>query len=212
MTTQLSLYNNALALLGERSLASLSESREARRRLDAAWSRPAIDDCLSKGQWKFAMRTLEIACDPNFTTQFGYQYAFTRPADLIRVTSLCSDEYFNSPLLRYQTEGAYWFADVEPIYVRYVSNDASYGGDLSLWPQNFCRYVEAYLADAIVEATVADKSMWQKVRALMKDNLTNALSTDAMEDPTAFPPSGAWVSARRGRSSRDRGKRSSLIG
>jgi hypothetical protein len=212
MPTQLTLYNNALMLLGERSLASLSEAREVRRRLDTVWARPAIDDCLQRGQWKFAIRSVEAEPTPSVDPSFGYQYAFDRPADLVRTTAVCSDEYFTQPLLEYQSEGAYWFADVSPLYLRYVSNGNSYGGNLSLWPPNFTRFVEAYLAESIVEAVTADKEIWQKVRAVMRECLTLAQSTDAMEGPTQMPPEGSWVSARRGNTLRDRGRRGQLIG
>jgi hypothetical protein len=212
MTSQLTLYNNALLLIGERSLASLSEAREVRRRLDAVWARPAIDDCLQRGQWNFAMRSVEINHSPSVTPSFGYMYAFDRPTDIIRTAELCGDEYFKVPLLAYQTEGAYYYSDTDPIYVRYVSNDSSYGADLSLWPQNFCRFFEAYLAESIVESVTQDASQWQKIRAILKDSLTQAKSTDSMEGPTEFPPTGSWVRARQGKGRGDRGRRNQLIG
>lgn len=203
MTTKLGLYNGALRLCKERKLASLSENREPRRLLDEAYgdgsTTGAVKACLQMGQWTFAMRTIKLDYSPSVEPDFGYRKAFDQPVDMVRVSAVCSDEYFKYPLLEYADERAFWFADLDTIYVRYVSNDASYGADLSLWPESFVKLVEAYLAQEIVgNLTGADS---QNVARVYKDSKTNALSQDAMNKPTAFTPSGSWSSARRGGSS-----------
>lgn len=212
MTTQLTLYNGALLILGERSLASLAESRESRRLLDTVWARPAVKDVLEMGLWNFATRSVEVEYSPSVSPSFGYSHVFDRPTDIVRTVALCSDEEFRIPITQYMTEGPYWFANTTPIYVRYVSDDASYGNDLAAWPGNFTRLVEAYLADSIVIRLTNDKSEWQRVRAVMQKALQDAKNTDAMEQPTMFPPPGLWVRSRRGNGGSDRGNRGSLIG
>jgi hypothetical protein len=212
MATQLTLYNNALLLLGERPLASLTENREARRLLDTVWARPVVRECLERGQWRFAMRTVELSYSPSVEPPFGYTYAFDKPEDLIRTTAVCQDEYLRVPLLEYQVEGIYWYANLDTIYVRYVSDDTSFGGDLSSWPANFTRFVEATMADAICERITQNKEDWKAVRFKLKDALTIAKSTDAMEEATQFLPAGSWTRARRGDERGDRGNKSRLIG
>src|SRR5574343_760692 len=128
MATKISLYNNALLLLGERTLASLTESREVRRLLDKVWARPVVRECLEAGLWRFAMRTVELTYSPSVEPPFGYRYAFDRPSDLVRTAAVCQDEYLREPLLQYQIEGEYWYAELDTIYVRYVSDDDAYGG------------------------------------------------------------------------------------
>jgi hypothetical protein len=212
MTSKIVVFNGALRMCGERKLASLTENREPRRLLDDEWADGAVDYCLGAGQWKFAKRTVEIASSVGNTPAFGYANAFEIPTDLIRTTALCSDERLDTPLLAYSTEQNFWFADVDPIYVSYVSNGASYGGDLSTWPPEFVLFVEAYLAGKIVTRLTQDKEQRKMTLSLEKKYLSEARSSDAMEGPTAFPPQGSWVSARLGRSGRSRGSRSQLIG
>lgn len=214
MTSKLSLYNGALLECGERALASLSENIEARRLLDRAWDGGAVDYCLGQGQWRFARRTVEIASNVGVTPDFGYQKAFDVPVDFIRTVALCSDEYMNVPLLQYTQEQSYFFADIDPIYLTYVSNDASYGGDYTLWPQDFVDYVQKYLATKIIKKMNQSDEDRKNLFSLMRKALTDAKSSDAMEGPTTFPPPGRWVQSRLGRSSgrRDRGSRSSLTG
>ena len=211
MTTQLSIYNGALRMCGERKLASLTENQQSRHLLDDEWADGAVDYCLGQGQWKFATRTIELAASTSIEPDFGYQKAFPIPDDFIRTVALCSDPYLKVPLLQYTQEQAYWFADIDPLYVSYVSNDASYGADMSLWPQEFVLYLQAYLASKIVETLTQDSNKWEKVFKLARRYLIDAKSSNAMEGPTVFPPTGAWASARRGRIV-NRGSRNRLIG
>jgi hypothetical protein len=198
-------------MCGDRKLASLTENQQARHLLDDEWADGAVNYCLGQGQWRFATRTVEMAASPSVEPDFGYQNAFPIPDDFIRTVALCSDSYFKVPLLAYVQEQSYWFADIDPLYLSYVSNDASYGGDMSLWPNEFVLYLQAYLASKIVETLTQDKSQWEKLFKLARRYLIDARSSNAMEGPTVFPPSGSWSSARRGRAI-NRGSRNRLIG
>jgi len=207
MTTRLNLYNDALLECGERDLASLSENRESRRLLDRVWDSGAVRFCLSRGQWKFAKRTVMLAPETGFESSFGYANAYTIPDDFVRTIGVWSDEYLTVPLLQYTTEGGKWLTDVSPIYVAYVSDDAAYGGDLSNWPEDFATAVSLYLASKIIlkltQSVEGEKFKMAKCERAFRD----AAGSDAMESPTLFPPSGSWVSARAGGIMRDRGPR-----
>lgn len=198
MATQLGIWNGALRLLGERKLASLTENREPRRLLDAVWSGGAVDYCLALGQWTFAMRTVMVDYSPSITPPFGYRYGFTQPDDMVKVAAVCSDEYFTQPLLRYADERRHWYADLQTIYVKYVSNHAQYGGDLALWPEAFSKVVEAYLAKEICENLTQSESKLERVERDFERTLTSARSLDAMNKPTQFMPVGSWEAARYG--------------
>ena len=212
MATQLSLYNEALRLCGERKLASLTENREPRRLLDSVWDANAVNYCLEQGQWKFAIRTAKLEYNPSMEPSFGYQYGFDKPTDLVRLTALCSDEYFNVPLTQYSEEAGYWFSDLDEIYIQYVSNDASYGSDYSLYPETYMRYVASYLAAEIIDRLTQNNALWDKVYGLMKKRLSDARSKDALAGPTKFLPAGSWINSRRGNARTDRGNRNNLIG
>lgn len=208
MTTKLGLYNAALRMIGERQLVSLTESREPRRQLDTAWDDGAVDACLEAGLWNFAMRTVMLDYSPSIEPDFGYRRAFDKPTDFVRVASVCQDEFFKQPLLQYTDEVGFWFADLDTIFVQYVSNDASYGNDLSLWPETFKEFVQAHLASKIVMSLTQDKAKTAEVRDERKRLLKEALNKDAQANPTQFMPQGTWVSSRRsGSLRRDGGSR-----
>lgn len=46
MASKLTVYNGALLVLGERKLASLSESTPSRRKLDTVWDDDGVKHCL----------------------------------------------------------------------------------------------------------------------------------------------------------------------
>ena len=203
-TTQLSLYNGALRLLSERRLASISEAREPRRLLDDAWgdgsTSGAVKHCLQLAQWTFATRTVMIDSSPSVEPSFGYSYAFDQPTDMVKLSAICQDEYFKVPLTNYEDERRYWYAGIDPIYVRYVSNHTDYGADLSLWPESFVKVVEAYLALEICGNLTQDKSKRKDVADAFKEALAGAKSIDGANTPTRFMPTGRWEAARRGKS------------
>jgi len=212
MASKLTVYNGALREIGERKLSSLTENREPRRVLDSVWDNDFIKQCLSEGLWNFAMRTVELTYSPSLTPDFGYTRAFDKPTDWIRTASVSGDERFATPLLAYNDEAGYWFADIDTIYVRYVSNDDSYGADLSLWAPKFTLFVETELAARSAKRITGSDSEAAAIRKRADAVLKKARSVDAMNEPTKFAPQGSWASARGGRSRGDRGNRGSLIG
>jgi len=206
MTTRLGLYNDALLLCGERFLASLTEEREPRRLLDHVWNNGWVKACLERGQWWHAMRTVRIDYDPSITYDFGYQRAFTKPPDWVMTSAVCSDEYFNTPLVQYADERANWYADIDPIFVKYVSSDAAFGGDLSQWPESFTAYAAAYGADRIINKLAGDRAdQVLKLRGadgksgILASSLHTAKGMAAMTQPTIKMAEGSWTRARRGR-------------
>src|SRR3990172_7607076 len=150
MADRLSLYNAALTFCGERVLASLTESREPRRLLDQVWDDGGVNLCLEAGQWRFAMRAVSLDYDPDITPAFGLIRAFAKPTDWRATSAVCSDEYMNTPLLQYVDEAGYWYADLDTIYVRYVSSDAAFGNNFSLWPTRFFDFAACHFATKIV--------------------------------------------------------------
>lgn len=213
MATRLGIYNGALRECQDRKLSSLSEDREPRHVLDDIWNDGLVDFVLRMKQWRFARRTVSITADSSIDPSFGYANAFAFPSDLVRTIAVCHDEYLRSPLLEYQVENQYWYADIDPLYVGYISNHADYGGDLTTWPPDFTLYVETHMASLAVGRLTGAKADRNDLLKLADIRLKIAASRDAMESPTQFSPRGSWASSRMGRRSNyDRGYRSRLTG
>lgn len=193
MTDKLSLYNGALRLLKERPLALLSENREPRRMLDSAWDEGGVTACLEAGQWKFAKRSAQIDYDPSLEPDWGMQRAFTKPEDHVRTIGVWSDENMRCPFEDYRDEGAIWYGTIDTMYVSYVSSSVDYGMDFALWPMSFVKFVQAHLASEVAGPLTEKGQDMLKVRRFY---LNEALSKDAMADPTRELPVGSWVRSR----------------
>ena len=199
-TTQLKLYNAALGLCGETTLASLAEEREARYALDEIWNNDAIQTCLEAGQWNFGVRSTQLDYSPSISPNpvGGYQYAFEIPSDWVRWTSICLDPHFEVAFVQYQTDNGFLFADEGTLYVRYVSNDNLFGNDMSLWPKTFCRFVEAYLALYFAAATNKPPQMQAKLQGWYELKLRDAGAKDAQQEPEKSRQPGMWARSRVG--------------
>lgn len=214
-TGQLGLYNIALRAVKERTLTSLTEDGEPRRELDAVWStgNGALRYLLEQGLWNFAVRTQQVDHSTSATPVFGRTYAFERPSDMVRLLEISGDEFFSFPLMEYETETGYFFADITPLYWRYISDDDDYGGDFSRWPETFTLWAGHWLATQIAPRLTSDVDLMALEKRAQR-LLVDARSKDALDEPTRFPPNGSWARARWGfysRGNRDR-KGGTLIG
>lgn len=214
MATQLSIYNEALTQhLKERKLASLNEGREPRRVLDDIWDSGARKFCLEQGDWRFAQRVVKLTYDPEIAPPFGLNRVFAKPADLVRVSAFCIDERLDIPLLTYQEDANNWYAELDEIYVSYVSSDPAYGYDMSRWPESFVRYVAAYMAYMACGRITGNNVDKNDLKNTLKEFRDSARSKDALQGPTKFLPPGSWVTARLGGNHPSgRNSRSSLYG
>jgi hypothetical protein len=196
MATKLSLFNGALRILKDRKLTQAevtNNSREPARLLNGIWDNGGIRACLEAGQWKFATRTVMLDASPSVEPDFGFQYAFDKPTDCVRIVGVWSDEMLRTPHRQYREEAGYWYGSLETMYVSYVSDDEQYGNDFSLWPQSFIKFAEAHFASEVAGPLTEEGMAIIKVRDFYLDE---ANSKDAMSDPSKRLPVGSWVRSR----------------
>ena len=213
MATKLSIYNGALTVIGERKLATLTDNVESRFKLDDVFDNNLIRRVLQMGQWNFASRSVELQASTTITPSFGFQFAFDKPTDFVRTMGVWQDEFKSMPLTAYDDESQWLFAELETIYLMYVSDDTQFGGDLSLWPPNFTEMVEHYMAFKVAPRLAGLQFSSTDLEAKWKRWLSESKAVDAMESPVGVKPQGSWARARQGfRSNHDRGRRNQLIG
>jgi hypothetical protein len=195
--TKLSLYNGALRILGQSRLSALTETGEARRLLDDAWADDVVRDCLAAGQWTFACRTVMLDPSPSESTEFGFTNVYTKPDDWVRTVALCSDEFLQNQIGAIHIDGANWYTEDNPVYLRYVSDGDTYGRDYSLWTGGFTRFVQASLAEEIAMALTHDDKLLAVAQKAAKEAKLVAENEDAMNQPTRRISAGVWANARR---------------
>lgn len=200
MTTRLNLYREALRICGAASISALTGETEGRRLLDEVWDDGGVRRCLEQGLWNFALRTQSLDYDTSVDPNFGYVRAFQKGSDWVRTVGVWQDEYLRAPLTAYQDETDYLYADLDTIYVQFVSDDATVGGDLSSWPGSFADFAAAYFAGKVCHRLTNDKERVDYIlhprTGILDRALKNARSKDAMRDPARALPTGTWVGAR----------------
>jgi hypothetical protein len=195
---QLALYNDSLQMVEERRLASLTENRKPRFELDVVWNGGGVNACLEEADWTFARRSVQILADPNIQPSFGFIHGFKQPPDWLRTSAIASDPYYQAALTQYADEGGYWWSDIDTIYVKYVSNDAAYGGNLALWPEWFKQFAAAHFAEKIVGQITHSEKIQQKVEKLREKHMYAARGKNGMDEPPGFFPRGQLSRARQG--------------
>ena len=138
---QLQLYNEALIILGQRALSSLSEDREARHVLDDIYAAEPSEFCLELVRPAFARDTaaLTSATPPAVPT---YAFKHSVPADYVAFVEIYSDAGLNQPVSRYVREGDEIHTDHANIWLRYITS----GYAITVWDISFAKVVAAYLA------------------------------------------------------------------
>lgn len=191
MADQLSIYNHALLLMKERRLASLTEDREARRVLDEFYTE-IKQFCLEQGMWKFAMRSASLT--QNGAGLYGFTYSFAKPTDIIHLFSASETSDYSDPLVyNFADEADVYYGNVTPLKVRYSSNGASYGGDLTSWPQGFAQYVATELAAWSSYSITGNERIAMMLDRKSKILLANALGLYSLVAPPGQLPFNSWA-------------------
>jgi hypothetical protein len=203
MADRLSIYREAGRLLGDQRIASLSEDNPTRKAFDDAWA-GTVDYLLARGLWNFAIRTVELSQDDDIEPLFGYAYAYSKPTDWVRTASIADEGQFVTDLEKYEDEQGYWYADCDPLYVRYVSDDNDYGYNVGEWRAPFAKAVAARLAFDCGLPITGDKSNRNDMETLADKRLREAKTLDAADERVRYSPAGRLTTSRGGGGRRGR--------
>lgn len=199
MATKLQIYNRALSFIGTQRLhptTGLTEDVASRYELDDKYDQ-ALSYMLEQGLWKFAIRTSEMAQDPDLIPSFGPKYAFSIPSDFVRLANISTDEYFapgSEP--DYVEENGYWYSDNDKIYIKYVSNGSAYGLDLGQFPENYTQALCLWLAYNTVLPISKDRGDRNTIFQQYEAALSTARRLNAVDMPVKGKPPGRWVRSR----------------
>ena len=187
------------------SLPAYDAEMEAtlRRLIDEVYD-DGVEYMLGQGMWNFGSRTVAIEAETDVEPDFGYNYTFEKPSDYIRLIKIADNGTMWPTLMddageAYLEEGDYFHANVTPLYIQYVSDGVTYGRDTSLWPMNFRKAVEAYLALEIApHAPRMSARGLEGLRSHYALMLKDARNKDAVNQASVRPPPGRLVRSRAG--------------
>lgn len=171
---QLSLYNNALMLVGERPLATLTDAIETRYRLDVAYNQDAVDSCLSVVKPNFASARSKLTASSTLTG-FNLAEVCTLPSDYVDIVVAYSDVDFDTPIKRHFINDLTIESDFATVYLWYITNSIS----IADWSSPFADVVTAYLAIQIAPRFAPQKL--EELKAYYDERLKFAIQLDGVK-------------------------------
>lgn len=208
MATKLQIWNKALRSLRKPRLAALTDNVTTRYELSDCWS-TVVAEVAEAGLWNFGIVTASVSTTSGLTAIAGYQYGFSHPAAWVRTIAVSSSALFETEL-DYRDENGAIFANVTPIYLRYVASTKFADDYVTTWPASFAAAVAARLAWELAEVLGESTEMRQAVRDEFEAAMRRAKNLDAMNQPAIRFKEGTWSRAMRG-DHRRRGDRGSLV-
>lgn len=203
MATKLDIYNRALLHLGEGRLETLTDDVEARYVLEAAFPTVALD-ALSRGDFNFAIKRVEVEQSSTTEAIPGYEFAYDHPTDWLRTIAYSAladfrDIFFNESDLDLVDQMGAWHTNLSQLYVEYISTDAVADSFIPNYPPSYVEFVAALLARQICERLTQGTTKIQYLdQVVIKQTLLKAKSNDARNLKQGTLRPGVWSRALRG--------------
>ena len=157
-TTSISICNEALSMIGVKSIISFDENTENARRCASIYdsTRKAL---LRLHPWSFAKKRVQLAPVTTYPA-FGYSNAFPLPKDFIRL--------YDSNQQDYEMEGRHILANTNLINLVYVADQDNEELWDSLFAECMALYLVHKLAKPITGSQAESDSAWQKLQNTLK--------------------------------------------
>ncbi|AOA57570.1 hypothetical protein [Acinetobacter larvae] len=158
IATRISVCNEALNLIGAKSILSFDDQSENARRCAVLYD-STRRTLLRMHPWSCAKKRVQLS--PVVThPSFGYAHAFALPSDFERLVSAGTKEF--------EIENRHILANTNLINLIYVyDNDNEQTWD-SLFRQCMIDYLASKLAKAITGSNAEGDSAWQRVQMMLK--------------------------------------------
>lgn len=206
-TTQTTIANRALQLLGSMPISSLQENSGGARAMNRAYI-PVKEKELRNNFWGFSIRR-QILPASTVVPEFGPTQYFPLPPDFLEMAppdTVSSYTYGLSNAV--PTNTVYSDLKIEqmpnngglaivtsqsgPIYLRYVSNAVTE----SSFDSSFCEAFAVSLAIACCEQITQSNTKLQNLMAMYKDVMGMAKKRNAYESQPVKPPVDSWLIVR----------------
>ncbi len=209
-TTQTSIANRALQILGYQQISSLSENSRGAKAMIRAYDPVRLSE-LRKNYWNFAIKRASLPADA-VGPVFGKTNYFTLPPDFLCLAP--PDEVFGisgggmvagnqvmsgspiitgAPRVDWMIEGFKIATNqVAPLNLRYVSSDVPE----SLYDPCFAEALSAALAVETCEELTQSNTKLQNISNMYDQAIEMGKKRNAFEGRPVQPPTDTWIIAR----------------
>ena len=196
MASKLGLFNAALSRLGPVRLTGLTENRPERIAFDQHYDE-VMQEMLEQGLWFFALRTQEWTYDTDAVDSINGQYVYNIPSDYVRLRKISPDQSLTYEDLTYKREGEVILSDYSTLFVTFVSNNASYGANVGIYPQLFANAFADCLALRANLPITKDRGTSADLERKFARSLMQAKRVDAVDERIKTKQPGTWAQSRR---------------
>jgi len=187
MSDQTSLFNGALALIGERRVESPDDETWPGPLLKERW--PTVRDAVFRAHpWNCLIERAALSRGVAVPA-FGYSYRYELPADCLRVLAPTEPE---GP---FATEGRALLSDAETLAIRYVARS----DDPAVYDALLVTALEQRLAMEVATRVTDSSVLQERLFNLYQQTLAKARSVDSVESPHFGTTRPAWHRVRAGR-------------
>ncbi len=198
-TTQTTIINRALQILGYKAVGSINDNdRGARAMLRAYY--PVLYDELRAHHWNFALRRASLAASAT-PPLFGKANYFPLPPNFLDLAPL--DPTFGAngggpisgppAITDWQIEGDQIASDDQaPLQIRFITSDVSE----SMFDTNFCEAFSAKLAAMTCEELTQSNTKLASAGTIYDRAIERATNRNAFENRPVQPQLDSWISAR----------------
>ncbi len=205
MASQVEIANRALSKLGEARITSVSDNNPEAKAVSARWD-TLRDAALTENPWRFAIELVQLVADSTAPTH-GYSYRYRRPSDdlwTVQVGDYAAVYHSLGVLYRYSTAydpisspyevvGQYIHTDLSaPLNYQYVKRVENTGE----WDALFVEAFACRLAMDMCEELTQSASKMDRVAAMYKDAMKQAVRRNALLRPPQERSTGKWFGAR----------------
>lgn len=178
MASKVSIYNNALILIGQKTLTDTTDDSATARDCNVIYDQ-VLDEELAAGPekgWRFARTRASISVDAT-APAFEFDYRFAVPNDCLRPVEVQVDGLGLTDWIR---EGDYILtneedSEIDMVYVKRVTETGKF-------PPHFVKVLYYSLAVALAERTTKDTELgsriYQKLQTIV---LPKAIGIDSKE-------------------------------
>lgn len=187
MATTVSICNQALAMLGAKSIISLDDGTTEANLCKALYD-PVRDAALEMGNWSFATKWLEIPRMAN-PPAGEYTSAFPLPPDVLRVIFVGTD--FNHPE-QWQREGNNIRKDGDKCKCQVLVREV----DVTKYSPMFVQALSTYLASELAIGITNSKTMAEYYASTAAKKMDEAINNDNAQG-RARKITSNWLQASR---------------
>jgi len=169
MASSVEICNLALYMVGSERISALTENNKRAKICNDLYV-IVRDSFLGAHPWNFAIRRVELAKTAT-TPEFGYEYEYQLPADILRILTLEYDD------IKYRIEGDKLLSDEATMKIEYIAKEE----DNSKYPSYFVDALSAKLAVRLSYPLVQSNELKGELRDHAKELFRDARLYDAQE-------------------------------